>query len=91
MEISVNLLREACRYLLDSEEAKDAEGKGEMVWLKHTFLSAFRLEAKIYSIGSLYGIHIDDAESSPKVSDGWELKRKKWEEKIKKFCKPKKK
>ena len=85
MEISVNLLREACRYLLDSEEVKDAEGKGEMVWLKHTFLSAFRLEAKIYSIGSLYGIHIDDAESSAKVCDGWELKRKKWEEKVKNF------
>ena len=49
-----------------------------MIWLRHTFKSSFRLEAKIYCVGSLYGIHIDDdVESTPKVCDGWELQSRK--------------
>ena len=76
IEIPVDFLKEACRFLLDSSKCKEAEGKGEMVSLTvPSFKSSFRLHAKIYSCGSLYGIHIDDdASDSPKVCDGWTLK-----------------
>ena len=78
IEIPVDFLKEACRFLLASSKCKEAEGKGEMVSLTVPYLdrkSCFRLHAKIYSVGSLYGIHIDDdASDSPKVCDGWTLK-----------------
>lgn len=76
IEIPVDQVQEACRFLLDSSKCKEAEGKGEMVSLTvPSFKSSFRLHAKIYSVGSLYGIHIDDdASDSPKVCDGWTLK-----------------
>ena len=79
IEIPVDQVQEACRFLLDSSNAKEAEGKGEMVWLTvPSFKSCFRVQAKIYSVGSLYGIHIDDdASDSPKVCDGWTLKDQK--------------
>lgn len=69
-EIPVDQVQEVCRFLLNSDKAKEAEAKGEMIWLT-IFYKSFYLNAKVYSVGSLYGIHIDD---ESKVCDGHALK-----------------